>query len=107
MYFLKQTFLILVSVLVSKLVAVAVLVLVSVLVMLTKCILGSWDKSARVWFNRKCTMTLTGIHLCSYCCVQCVLYYNVYVFITVLIVVYSVYCSTLYTVQKPITENRV
>ncbi len=21
---------------------------------------GSWDKTARIWLNRKCTMTLTG-----------------------------------------------
>jgi hypothetical protein len=30
---------------------------------------GSWDKSARIWLNRKCTMTLTGkiFHIVLFC----------------------------------------
>lgn len=28
---------------------------------------GSWDKTAKVWFNRKCTMTLTGHDLAVWC----------------------------------------
>jgi len=28
---------------------------------------GSWDKTAKVWFNRKCTMTLTGHDMAVWC----------------------------------------